>query len=412
VVGQKLMQRPAYFVDEACHTGWQLSCYAQQLMVRGVALLDASLGLAAAYLGTRVTPGEDSRLAGLEELLVTRWRSPWGGEGFFPYLDLLADSPEQVEGILQQLTAGLREWQNASEVKRAAKLAEKMGAAGAAEELQQKLVSLWLEGGPSAVNTRSQQQGENRQATSNSASRAASGAPGEPAGLLRLMCEVGALQEEEVLAAGDPAQWAAAVGPPTSADRRVAITAVFMACKLAGALAKLPQLLEQVKRAAAQQAWGQDLTSRTCLDLRPLQENCNTLATWALLLAPVLELVMPAEQAAHLQEAAASNSRSSSGQAEVNAEVASRVLGLLGHVGAPGAPGCSYPACCNLEGRSEVELPVQVCSKCHGVRYCCREHQVAHWKAGHKQECQSVQAAAKHVCDLAAGRSDQGDSRQ
>jgi hypothetical protein len=74
-----------------------------------------------------------------------------------------------------------------------------------------------------------------------------------------------------------------------------------------------------------------------------------------------------------------------------------QVLGLLGHVVAPGAPGCSNPGCCNMAGRSEAELPLQVCSKCRGARYCCREHQVAHWKAGHKEVCRAAQAAAQQV---------------
>jgi hypothetical protein len=41
------------------------------------------------------------------------------------------------------------------------------------------------------------------------------------------------------------------------------------------------------------------------------------------------------------------------------------------------------------------------------VRYCCREHQVAHWKAGHKEVCQAAQAAAQQVMDAATGGLDQ-----
>lgn len=29
----------------------------------------------------------------------------------------------------------------------------------------------------------------------------------------------------------------------------------------------------------------------------------------------------------------------------------------------------------------------KVCGRCGGAAYCCREHQAAHWKAGHKREC-------------------------
>jgi hypothetical protein len=171
-----------------------------------------------------------------------------------------------------------------------------------------------------------------------------------------------------------------------------------MACKVAGAVVQLPQLLEQVQAALAKQIWRWVVGSS--VDLKPLQDHCSTLALWLLLLAPVLGPVMPADQAAQLQEEAASGSCGSSGQALPTPEVASRLLDLLGHVAAPGAPGCSYPGCCNLEGRTEAELPVQACSKCKGVRYCCREHQVAHWKAGHKEVCRAAQAAAKQMCDV------------
>jgi len=185
-----------------------------------------------------------------------------------------------------------------------------------------------------------------------------------------------------------------------------------MGCKVAGALAQLPHLLQQVQGAAAQQPWGEAMASGAVMDLCQLQENCNALAQWALLLAPVLGLVMPADQAAQLQEVPAGTNRSREGFVLLTPDAISRVLDLLGHVAAPGAPGCSYLACCNLEGRTEAELPLQACSKCHGARYCCREHQVAHWKAGHKEVCQAVQAAAKQMCDVAAGRSDQGGDSQ
>lgn len=121
-------------------------------------------------------------------------------------------------------------------------------------------------------------------------------------------------------------------------------------------------------------------------------------ALWTLGLAPVVSLLLPPPQAAELQAVAAGN------WAEVripNEQVIS-VVSLLGHVVVPGAPGCSYPGCTNLNGRSEAELPLQVCSKCRGARYCCREHQVAHWKAGHKGQCQAAQAAAQQVCSKAA----------
>jgi len=37
--------------------------------------------------------------------------------------------------------------------------------------------------------------------------------------------------------------------------------------------------------------------------------------------------------------------------------------------------------------RSETGGKLSTCSKCNSVAYCCRHHQVLHWKNGHKQEC-------------------------
>jgi hypothetical protein len=109
-------------------------------------------------------------------------------------------------------------------------------------------------------------------------------------------------------------------------------------------------------------------------------------------------VLLPAQQAAELQETAAEVQRDEvTNRAVLTPATSARVLGLLGHVVAPGAPGCSYLGCCNLEGRSEAELRVQVCTSCRGARYCCREHQVAHWKTGHKEVCQAAQAAVKQV---------------
>ena len=46
------------------------------------------------------------------------------------------------------------------------------------------------------------------------------------------------------------------------------------------------------------------------------------------------------------------------------------------------------PLCqvCGLAGPKQ-------CGKCHTAQYCSREHQVAHWKAGHKKECSTESAA-------------------
>ncbi|GFR51239.1 hypothetical protein Agub_g13614 [Astrephomene gubernaculifera] len=56
-----------------------------------------------------------------------------------------------------------------------------------------------------------------------------------------------------------------------------------------------------------------------------------------------------------------------------------RVRGLL--------RGCGNPGCTNLAGDSEADVKLKKCGRCGQVGYCCRECQVAHWKAGHKEAC-------------------------
>ncbi|GFR50808.1 hypothetical protein Agub_g13034 [Astrephomene gubernaculifera] len=58
---------------------------------------------------------------------------------------------------------------------------------------------------------------------------------------------------------------------------------------------------------------------------------------------------------------------------------------------------CSNPACVNLKGDSEAELPLKACARCGGAWYCCRECQTAHWRApgGHKEACLQRQGAAQ-----------------
>ncbi|KAG2496046.1 hypothetical protein HYH03_005966 [Edaphochlamys debaryana] len=59
-------------------------------------------------------------------------------------------------------------------------------------------------------------------------------------------------------------------------------------------------------------------------------------------------------------------------------------------------PGCSHPGCTNLAGPSEAQLPLKGCGGgCGGAaRYCSRECQQAHWREGHKAECQGAARAA------------------
>ncbi|GFR48874.1 hypothetical protein Agub_g10719 [Astrephomene gubernaculifera] len=55
--------------------------------------------------------------------------------------------------------------------------------------------------------------------------------------------------------------------------------------------------------------------------------------------------------------------------------------------------GCGNPGCSNLAEDSEAEVKLQACGRCGQVGYCCRECQVAHWKAGHKEACGQVGAS-------------------
>ncbi|GLC71933.1 hypothetical protein PLESTF_001182600 [Pleodorina starrii] len=51
-------------------------------------------------------------------------------------------------------------------------------------------------------------------------------------------------------------------------------------------------------------------------------------------------------------------------------------------------PTCDYPGCVNLAGDSEAGPGLAGCAGCGGrVRYCSRDCQTAHWKAGHKAAC-------------------------
>jgi hypothetical protein len=52
---------------------------------------------------------------------------------------------------------------------------------------------------------------------------------------------------------------------------------------------------------------------------------------------------------------------------------------------------CSYPACAVLSGNSEADAKLQACARCGAAWYCCKECQVAHWKADHKQACAITQ---------------------
>ncbi len=43
--------------------------------------------------------------------------------------------------------------------------------------------------------------------------------------------------------------------------------------------------------------------------------------------------------------------------------------------------------CAMCDARETEPRLFKLCSRCGGAAYCCKEHQVAHWRAGHKKEC-------------------------
>ena len=56
-----------------------------------------------------------------------------------------------------------------------------------------------------------------------------------------------------------------------------------------------------------------------------------------------------------------------------------------------GLRACSAPSC---SGREIWPGEFRVCGRCRSAAYCGKEHQVAHWRSGHKQECAALAAAA------------------
>jgi hypothetical protein len=414
-VAQQVLQQPAITVYVAVDGVLKLADLVSHLMARAAALLDPVLAPWAAYMATTyLTPGQGSKPWALETVLNSIYRRSGPSAIHFDYHEQLAKNPQHMSGIMQDLTAALSLQQEAAVSKQAATLVRKAGGgAEEAEQLRQQLQGMWLgrEGDVPAESSTEQQPlvagyviltscAPAGTASSSSTGRTTSDASELP-GILQRLCRDKILQLEEVLAAGDPAAWSSALGSPSDADLRVASTALLAACKAAGAVAQLPVLLAQLQPIMAQQPWGRDMAR--ILQRAQTRDAWRAAADWALLLAPLLAVLLPAQQAAELQEAAEDAQRDNvTRKALLTPATIAHVLGLLGHVVVPGAPGCSYPGCCNLEGRSEAELRVQVCTRCRGARYCCREHQVAHWKAGHKEVCKAAQAAVQQVWQSAA----------
>jgi uncharacterized membrane protein YgcG len=443
-MAQLLVEDTSRAVTEAIDQGLLLAEAASHLMARATAMTDPVLAPLAGYLAaTQLPPGQVSRPWAV--VAAVTWVMAYAGVKELGYSTshLLKPGSAQVEAFKEAMEAALAQQHAAAVSKQATQLVKMAGGGAAeAEQLAQQLQRMWLgpdvdvptglsgaEGeGPAAGEASAAGPGTTRSSSGGGSSSGSGGSNSDGSGsgggggqtgcsshgsaakqghwvkvpeILTDLCNRGAFNLPEVLAAGDPSQWSSALGPTTEEDLRVASTALLAACKAAGAVAQLPGLLKQLQpimthqpwgRAMAHGAWGQRIGQPTTMGA------FVDLDAWATPLTPLLARLLPAQQAAELQKLAAA----AQGDIVPGRDMTDRVLSLLGHVVAPGAPGCSYPGCCNLEGRSEAELPTQVCSQCKGARYCCREHQLAHWKAGHKEGCKAAQAAAQQVHSMAA----------
>jgi hypothetical protein len=206
---------------------------------------------------------------------------------------------------------------------------------------------------------------------------------------------------------------ACGVPPVTPGDVTVAANALLVACKAAGALCGVPELLGQALLVTGDWATGEWAAGLAGFveECRHLAAAVQEVAEWAVLLHPLLVQLLPAEQGQVLVDmqgrlvrgGTGSNRAGNQQQAQggrgsrelLSGEEVAAVLGALQHVVIPGQPGCSNPRCCCLEGASEAEMKTQVCAGCRGVRYCSAACQKVHWRAGHKEVCKAAQAAAK-----------------
>jgi hypothetical protein len=323
-------------------------------------------------------------------------------------------NPELSGSILKQLQQGVGAQQRAAAARQAAKLAKQQG--GDVLKLTDQLQALQVGGGSSRSNN------HDVGATSSTA---------DAAGLLQgaLLADTDGSTSTSSMGSGigsdsdSTASSAGGVPPVTPGDITMAANALLVACKAAGALQGVPQLLERVLQVAITHGWA---TGPEATLLNAYRISCTNLfaavqdvAEWAVLLHPLLVQLLPAEQGqvlaslqGRLVAAHSTSSTSSSGSNTVrqpgsskllSAEEVEAVLGALQHVVIPGQPGCSNPRCACLEGPSEAGVKIQSCAGCRGARYCSAACQRAHWKAGHKEVCKAAQAAAKAAAAVGGG---------
>jgi hypothetical protein len=363
--------------DAALDAALFLAHFALHSLVWAAALLDPGLpqgsGIAAA------AAGRARRAWWVEKILLDRQPDNVREKGDptpAAYMAELSAHPQRSAGIRDQLQQGVQAQAAPAAARQATKLTQRLG--GDVSALMEQLNAIQL-GGSSSSSVSS--------GTSSSMA----------AGVNRLTGET--------------------VPPVTPGDITVAANALLVACKAAGVPQGLPQLLEQVYMAMVALRWATPSDSSfgsSVSKINELHSAVRQLVEWAALLGPVLMQLLPAEQVEVLTSRLSclippvdSSSSSSNGAAAqgastsgpiLSAEDVDTVLGTmldaLHQMVVPGQPGCSNPRCCCLDGVSEAEMKTQVCAGCRGARCCSAACQRRHWRAGHKEVCKAVQAAA------------------
>jgi hypothetical protein len=421
------LNRPLSVINHIIPPAMRLVDVAVQSLVRPAALLDpASYQDAAAAAAATAPAGRRSRawlkekaLLGAQPHSVTLLEPGDLALALKAYKEHMLSNPQLLGLILQQLQQGLGAQQRAAAARQAAKLAKRQG--GDVAALTQQLQAVQVGGGSSSIGG-----ALDGDASATPAGYAASPLGTPLQGALLAAAEgstsVGIDSSSSSSSSSSSAAATSAGGVPlvTPGDITVAANALLVACKSAGALLGVPQLLEQVLPVMARPGW---YTPADAQFIRLYSNACDNLsagllevAEWAVLLHPLLVQLLPAEHGQVLVDLhgwlVGGNSSSSSGAAQATggqgntrrlsaAEVAA-VLDALQHVMVPGQPGCNNPRCCCLEGSSEATVKLQICSGCQGARYCSSACQRAHWKTGHKEVCKAAQAAAKEAAAAAA----------
>jgi hypothetical protein len=410
--------KPLFLVTQMLQPALRLADFAVQSLARAAALLDpavfegaAAAGGPAAGRGSRAWLKEKALLADQPDKVLEDGDQALA---LAPYKAQVAANPQLLASILKQLQQGVGAQQAAAAARQAAKLAKQRGGDVAALADQLRAVQV----------------GASSSAVSDGGADTASGASAVSSMPLQgaLLIDAGASNSSSNNSSSTASSAAGGVPPVTPGDITVAANALLVACKAAGALLRVPQLLAQALQAIATHGWAKSpeqaanipVFASKCGDL---QTAVQEVAEWAVLLHPLLVQLLPTEQGQVLVGlqgrllGSSSSSKPKGGVGDIQkpkkvdqgskqqlsgAEVAA-VLGALQQVVIPGQPGCSNPRCACLEGISEAEVKIQSCAGCRGARYCSAACQRAHWNAGHKEVCKAAQAAAKAAAAGGAG---------